>query len=247
MGRCFQFGVSACAVGAEDPAHVGGVLLAGVEVDVVGHLERQVHRHRRQRQQVRLDRVAVGGVAEHLDEPPAGRGPGVRAARQEVVEARLGPAGAGLHAGVLGGEARVQHLVADADADPAQVRVVGGEHAVRQRGQAERVVCGQVEPAGAHAVSLIRPSVDRSCTGSVTPQQPYAVKKARTTLASACAHAGEDVHQWRRVPLLQQGLQLGHLRGVGQRPAGGAEDVDEPVLVARRRRWCARRRGAGRR
>ena len=41
-GRCFQLGVSALAVGAEDPAHVGGVLLGAVEVDVVGDLERQV-------------------------------------------------------------------------------------------------------------------------------------------------------------------------------------------------------------
>ncbi len=43
------------AVGAEQPADVRGVVLGGVEVDVVGDLERQVQRHLGQRDQQRLD------------------------------------------------------------------------------------------------------------------------------------------------------------------------------------------------
>ncbi len=232
MGRCFQFGRQRLAVGAEDPAHVGGVLLAGVEVDVVGHLERQVHRHRRQRQQVRFDRVAVGGVAEHARRATGGPRPR-RAGRASRKSFRLGwvqlvPDSMPACSAATPASSTWSPI---ADADPAQVRVVGGEHAVRQRGQAEGVVRGQVEPAGAHAVSLIRPSVDRSCDGVRDPAAAVRREEGADDAGVGRAHAGEDVQQWRRVPLLQQGRQLGHLCGVGQRPAGGAEDVEEPVLA----------------
>ena len=57
------------AVGPEDPADVGGVVSRGVEVDVVGDLERQVQRHLGERHQVRLDVLAARRVAEQRGDP----------------------------------------------------------------------------------------------------------------------------------------------------------------------------------
>ena len=59
-------------VGAEDPADVGGVVERGVEVDVVGDLERQVQLDLGQRHEVRLDQVALGLVGEQPGEPACG-------------------------------------------------------------------------------------------------------------------------------------------------------------------------------
>ena len=134
------------AVGAEDLADVGGVALAGVEVDVVGDLNRQVHRDFRERDQVRLDPVPVRRVGQDLCEPGASGCPGRATQRQELVQARLRPADARLHADELGGRSGVQHELADPDADPPQVRVVGGEDPVGQCCQPERVVGREVEP-----------------------------------------------------------------------------------------------------
>ena len=121
MGRCFQFGVSASPSGRKMRPDVGGVVLARVEVDVVGDLDRQVHGDVADRDEVWLHAVAVSLVGEQLGEPGAGRGPGRAAVGEEGVEARLEPDVAGLHAGLLRGGAGVEHAVADAHADPRRV------------------------------------------------------------------------------------------------------------------------------
>ena len=146
------------AVRAEDPADVGGVLLAGVEVDVVGHLERQVQRHLGQRQQVRLDGVAVGGVGEHVDEPA--RGPRPRRAGR-ATGSRSGSAGSSMAPDsmprVLGGGAGVQHLVADPRRRPGAGpgrrwrtrRTAGcrGRRGGRRAGRASWCSCGLLDQA----------------------------------------------------------------------------------------------------
>ena len=110
-------------VGAEDPADVGGVLERGVEVDVVGDLERQVQARRR---------PAGPGAAR-----PASRS--VSSVSRPVIHARIGLGGPRprghqrverrlledvVHVEHLGGRDRreVEHLVADPDADPRRPR-----------------------------------------------------------------------------------------------------------------------------
>ena len=137
-------------VGAEDLADVRGMVLGGVEVDVVGDLERQMHGHRVERMQVGLDGVAVGLVAEHPGQPLAGGGPGLRPEPEEPVEARAGPRLAGLHPSLLRRGGGVEDVGADANADAwlGPVRLAGcREDAVGERLEAERVGGVEVEPA----------------------------------------------------------------------------------------------------
>ena len=208
------------AVGAEDPADVGGVLLAGVEVDVVGHLERQVHRDRRTAaagaaRPRRGGRGRVSTSASHARAAAQACGPRDR----KSFRLGLGPAVPDSMPACSAATAGVQHLVADADADPAQVRVGGGEHAVRQGGEAERVVRGQVEPARCSCVLLDQAQRRQVVHGVGDPAAAERRKEGADDAGVGVRSCGEDVQQWRRVPLLQQGLQLGHLRGVGERQA----------------------------
>jgi hypothetical protein len=123
------------------------VVLAGVEVDVVGDLERQVQRHRVERVQVGFDRVAVGVVGEDHGQPLAGRRPGLRAAAEEPVEARAGPCLTGLHAGLFRRDGGVEDEAADPHPDPRRRPVRGREGPVGERLETERVGRVEVEPA----------------------------------------------------------------------------------------------------
>ena len=78
-------------VGPEDLADVARMVLARVEVDVVGDLDRQVQRHAVERDEVRLDPCLVHVVAEDLGEPLARDRPRRSAEREEGVEARIRP------------------------------------------------------------------------------------------------------------------------------------------------------------
>ncbi len=114
-------GLQRLVVGAEDPADVGGVVERAVEVDVVGDLERHLHRHLVDGHEVRLDEVALGLVGEQPGQPGAHRGPRRPAQREQRVERRrLEDVGDLEHvAGRDRGE--VDDLVADADADPGRL------------------------------------------------------------------------------------------------------------------------------
>ena len=105
---------------------VARVVLARVEVDVVGDLERQVQRHLVEPVQVWLDAVAVHLVAEDLRQPVARRVQAGRPSAEERVEARrlprgreVGPVPTSPASRPLGHGPGVEHVVADAHADPA--------------------------------------------------------------------------------------------------------------------------------
>ena len=88
------------------------MVLGGVEVDVVGHLERQVHRDVAPGHEVRLDRarcVAVGqpAVIRRAQRPP-GRRPWAMKALREPVAWTV----------VAGGRGEVEDVVADRDPGP---------------------------------------------------------------------------------------------------------------------------------
>jgi len=61
------------AVRTEHLADVGGVVLAGIEVDIVGDLDGKVQGDLRERDQGRLDPVAAGRVGQDLGQPASGR------------------------------------------------------------------------------------------------------------------------------------------------------------------------------
>jgi hypothetical protein len=101
------------------------VVLRGVEVDVVGDLERQEQAHIRGRQQVRLDRRALPVVMKQVGQPGAHRLPHRTAEGHERVERRLSQHRLVEHVAHRGpGHRRqVEHQVADGHADP---RVAAG-------------------------------------------------------------------------------------------------------------------------
>ncbi len=166
------------------------MVLGGVEVDVVGDLERQVQRHLGERQQQRGERVPVGLVGQPAGQRGADRGPHRAAGRQQRVERVRVEQDGGLPGGP-GGGACVEDEVADPDADPPHAGPVGrGEDAVRQVVHAERRVVRGGEPAagggqrsswGVRAGDS-RPRAARSSRGSAMLQVPKAVNELRITV-----------------------------------------------------------------
>ena len=119
-GQVLPVGSERVTVRAEDPPDVGGVVLAGVEVDVVGDLERQPQPHLGERVHEASRDVPV------LRERSATRAARARTAspdgtarRHQRVEQRLPQKGGVGRAEGLGGRTRVQHGVAVAHDDAA--------------------------------------------------------------------------------------------------------------------------------
>jgi len=102
-------------VGPQDPAEVGGVLLAGVKVDEVGHRERQVQAHVRARHQRPADQLPYL-LAHTRPVLPASAEKRVQRGRRPLRPERLG---------------QVEHTVVDRHTDPTGA-VADGEHAVGQ-------------------------------------------------------------------------------------------------------------------
>ncbi len=169
----------------EDLAHVGGVRLGGVEVDVVADLERHPQRHLGQRHQVRLDVLAARRVAQQGGDPaPYGR-PRVAALRHQRVE--RGRREDRCQVQLVRGRDRcqVEHQVADPHADPGGV-VPADEHAVRQVVDVVRRSGSAVDPGarvGGHVggghTSSSSPVLMSSSRGSVTEQEPNEVNQRR--------------------------------------------------------------------
>ena len=82
-------GQQGLGVGPEHPPDVGGVVLGGVEVDVVADRERQQHRHRVHRRERGLDEVPLGLVGEQARHPRPGGLPHRRSRGHERVEGGL--------------------------------------------------------------------------------------------------------------------------------------------------------------
>ncbi len=74
-GHVLPAGVQRRAVGTEDAAHVRGVVLAGVEVDVVGDLDGQVQADGVERVEVGGEHTLGAGIGQHVLEPAAARSP----------------------------------------------------------------------------------------------------------------------------------------------------------------------------
>ena len=105
----------------EDLAHVGGVVLGGVEVDVVRDLEGQVQGHLGEVVQQGADGLAVGGHRQPRGERAPDVGPGAAARGEQRVER-----GPGEQRDVGGAErggrgTGVQDVTAEPDPDPAPV------------------------------------------------------------------------------------------------------------------------------
>jgi hypothetical protein len=166
-------------VGAEQPAEVRRVLLGGVEVDVVADLERQLHRHRGLRDQVRLDGVPVVLVADQVEQPVPGGAPGRAAEREERVQRRLREQLRAVQH--LRGRDRceVDELVADRRTHP-RLLVTVPEHTERQVLRPERRTVRDVDPA--HQTS-IKCKVVRSARGSSMLQEPNDVNHRRVLAA----------------------------------------------------------------
>ncbi|CAM5399704.1 hypothetical protein SDIAM103S_02330 [Streptomyces diastaticus subsp. diastaticus] len=131
-------------VGAEDAADVGGVVLAGVEVDVVTDLERQVQFHRGEGVGVPFHGRVAGRVGDPGGERLAHPRPGRPAGRQQGVQRRAGQQG-GVRGAQLRGEGTgVQDVVAEADADTAG-RPARREDTVRKVVRTEGVAFGEGE------------------------------------------------------------------------------------------------------
>ncbi len=132
-------------VGAENLPDVPRVVLRGVEVDVVRHLERQMQGHLGQRVEEGLDGLPVRRDRHPRGERAAHVRPGRAARRQQRVEA-----GAGEQGGVGGAQgvcrrAGVEDVVAQPDAHGALRRTGEREDAVRQVVRAEGVALGDIE------------------------------------------------------------------------------------------------------
>ena len=113
------------------------MLLAGVEVDVVGDLDGKAHRDIVERVQVRTDDLAVGRliVSQQPADPLAHVGPAARPERHQGVERRAGEDIGQRVVRQSGDTGQVEHLVTDAHADRRDT--VEAEHAVRQGRQPE--------------------------------------------------------------------------------------------------------------
>jgi hypothetical protein len=90
------------------------VVLAGVEVDVVAHLERQVQAHHRQGVQRRLDTAAGVLVGQQAGDPGPDVAPPGPALSHEGVQRRRGEHRVVKH------RRQVEDPLADADPDPAR-------------------------------------------------------------------------------------------------------------------------------
>ncbi len=139
--------------GPEDLAHIRRVVLGGVEVDVVGDLEREQQLDLGERDQQRFHRRAVFLGGEQLDDPVPDRRPLWAAERHELVQGRRAqrPAGQDQVGGL--GAVEVEHEVADPYADPG-FTLPGPEHPVRQVLHPVRRSRRAVHPA--HAASVLR-------------------------------------------------------------------------------------------
>lgn len=135
-------------VGAEDLADVPGVVLGGVEVDVVRDGEREVQRHVGEGVEMGSQGLPVGRDGHPGRQRAPDVGPGGAARREQRIEGRLRE-----QPGVRGAEcpgrgARVEDMVAEPDADAplvVAVRAGQGEHAVRQVVRAEGIALGDIE------------------------------------------------------------------------------------------------------
>ena len=228
------------AVGPEDPADVGGVLQRAVEVDVVGHLERQVHRHRRQRDQVRLDALACDLVGEQPREPAPRHTARRRPSARNAFEAR--PRVASSAVARCSQRCQRRHAVADAYADPRR-----GRRRPRRRRTAgcRRRTPNQprLDPDSASALSE-QPELDESSWASSTLHEPNEVNQRRVRAA------GRVVRRAAR-PGPAPSVSLQHRRDlVGltavEAGAGGEQHVEEAVVREAGLRPGAGRRGAGR-
>ena len=148
-------------VGPEDPADVGGVVERGVEVDVVGDLERHVQRRPRRAAPgaARRGRARPSSVSRPVSQPRtvahAGRPSAMNGlsvgARRRGRPSSISPAATGR---------QVDHVVADAHAD-AGGSSPRGEDAV---GQVVDVVAEPAAPSTQVVVtSSSRPRATRSC------------------------------------------------------------------------------------
>ena len=235
-GRCFQFGSSGSLVGPEDPADVGGVVLGGVEVDVVGDLERQVQRHLGQRHQVRLDRArARASSVSSVGEPAPYRRPRLAALRQERVERRRrrrpAPRRAARRPRPAPGRAPGRRSATPTRGSSS----AADEHAVRQVVDVVRRAGSAVDPGASRSVSQSSssPSAIRSSRGSVTQQEPNEVNHRRAPDRARC-----------RAPSRRSGSPVLLLRGSRprrrgrrrRRRPGREQDVEEAVVLEAGRR-----------
>ena len=132
-------------VGTEDPADVRRVFARGVEVDIVGDLERHVQLGVAQRDQVRTDGVSVGRVSEQRDDAISGRLPNGSARRHETVQrARREPPPIREQPsrGQLG---QVEHELADRHPDSRKLPMPG-EDPIGKIVHAEAAVVGHRDP-----------------------------------------------------------------------------------------------------
>ncbi|CAM5670466.1 hypothetical protein SFUMM280S_02366 [Streptomyces fumanus] len=137
-------------VGAEDPADVPGVVLGGVEVDVVGDLEGQVQGDRGQGVEQRFEGRAVGGDRHPGRQRAPDVGPGGAPGRQQRVEVLVREQGGVRRSEGVGRRAGVEDVVTEPDAHPPLRRAGVREHAVRKVVRAEGVALGDIE--GGHRV-----------------------------------------------------------------------------------------------
>jgi hypothetical protein len=116
-----------------------GVMLRGVEVDVVSDIERHVQPDVCHRHQMGFDQVALGLVADQFDQPASHCGPGLGAQRHERVEAALGEHVCAVQVLHRCQRCEVEDEGPDGYAD-ARILAVGREHPVRQGVCSERVI-----------------------------------------------------------------------------------------------------------
>src|SRR6266508_744683 len=157
------------------------MVLRGVEVDVVGHLERQLHRDLGQRDQVRLDHVPLVLVAHQLEQPLAGRLPGRATEREEVVQRRLVEQLRPVQHVGRRHRRQVDQLVPDRGADP-RLFVGVPEHAEGQVVGPEGRAFGYGDPGHPRTSASTRPSAARSSSGSAMLHEPNDVNQRRTPL-----------------------------------------------------------------
>ena len=148
----------------EYPADVAGVVLGRVEVDVIGDGEGQVQRGVGGGYHQVLECLAVFVVAEPVDDRPADLLPGAIAGGEELVEAARAHQIRAAGEQTVGGGRQIEHPVADRHPDARLGGPVpGGERAVGERLQSERVVRRDLEPFRRTSPSHQRLLTVRAC------------------------------------------------------------------------------------
>lgn len=137
-------------VGAEDLSDVPGVVLGGVEVDVVRDLEGEVQGHLGEGVQEGCDGLPVGRDRHPGGECAAYVGPGRAAGGEQRVQGGLCEQFGVRGAECPGGRSRVEDVVAEPDADAPLGRSGPGEDAVGKVVRAEGIALGDIE--GGHRV-----------------------------------------------------------------------------------------------